>query len=503
MIAFGITGSPLNRSYLLFVLFLGLCGLLTGRPAEAARYEPEDWVSYSVFRYVTSIAMDDRCIYFGTTGGVMRYDHWRDVWETPLTTSSGMLDNYVLDMAVDETYHEILFKTRRGYCRYDPVLENWRIGGYFPSSPADANYQYPDLFPDFGFDFYREQWGAYLTDSYLRRYPLTAHLTDAWENLWIGTAGLGAGKASLRTGRLKMFRYGLMERNVTAMAIDGQHIWMGGVNMWDGPTSITRVEGDLQTWDHFEARYLNGLRSDDVTSFAAGEKKVWVGTLYGLSRYDKERREWRTLTSFDGLADDWVTDVVLDSGIVWVGTSYGASMVDARGDTVLVAEVPKIGRQKIYDIEADGEFVWFGAENGVYALDKSMNLWMKFTSPDGTINGTVTAISSFEDEIWFGTPIGITVYQRSRGKWRWYSSHHQLTAGHILCMKAGKEAVWAGTESGLWKFRRQTGLWRSFTTEDGLLNNVIQAILLDGSHIWLGTPEGVTRFYWKDPMRID
>jgi ligand-binding sensor domain-containing protein len=228
-----------------------------------------------------------------------------------------------------------------------------------------------------------------------------------------------------------------------------------------------------------------------------------VGTLYGLSRYDQERREWRTLTSFDGLADDWVTDVVLDSGIVWVGTSYGASMVDARGDTVLVAEVPKIGRQKIYDIEADGEFVWFGAENGVYALDKSMNLWMKFTSPDGTINGTVTAISSFEDEIWFGTPIGITVYQRSRGKWRWYSSHHQLTAGHILCVKAGKEAVWAGTESGLWKFRRQTGLWRSFTTEDGLLNNVIQAILLDGSHIWLGTPEGVTRFYWKDPMRID
>ena len=489
----------MTRLCLLSVLSL----LVSGQPSEASRYQPEDWVSYADFRHVTSIAMDDRHIYFGTTGGVMRYDHWRDRWEAPLTTSSGLLDNYVLDVAVDETYHEIFFKTRRGVCRYDPVLGEWRVGGHFPSIPASPNYQYPDLLPDFGLNFYREDWGAYLTDLYLRRYTLTAHLTDNWGNLWIGTAGLGAGKASLRAGRLRMFKYGLMEKNVAAITFDGQHIWLGGVNMWDGPTGIIRADRDLQAWDYFEARYLDGLRSDDVTSFAADSHKVWVGTLYGLSRYDKEVGEWRTFTSFDGLADDWVTDIVLDRGIVWVGTSFGASMVDARGDSVLAAEVPIIGRQKIYDVQADEEFVWFGTDYGVYALDKTLNRWMKFTSPDGTINGTVTAISSFEDEIWFGTPIGITVYQRSREKWRWFSSRHHLAARNILCLKAGKKAVWAGTESGLWKFTRRTGLWRSFTTEDGLLDNVVQAILLNGAYIWLGTPEGITRFYWDNPMRID
>jgi ligand-binding sensor domain-containing protein len=487
------------RFYLLVIISL----LISGQPSEASRYQPGDWVSYTNFRYITSIAMDDRNFYFGTTGGVLRYDHWKDRWETPLTTSSGLLDNYITDVAVDDTYHQIYFRTRRGICYYDPVFEDWKTSSHFPSVPSNSNFQYPDLYPEFGLNFYREERGAYLTDSYLRRYPLTAHVIDSWGNLWIGTAGLGAGQASLRTGRLKMLKYGPLEKNVAAMAFDGEHLWLGGVNMWDGPTGIVRADRELQNWEYFESRYLNELRSDDVTSFAVGEKKVWVGTLYGLARYDKERENWLTYTTFHGLADDWVTDVVLDKGIVWVGTSMGASIVDAQGDSVLAAEVPAIGRQKIYDIEADAEFVWFGAQEGVYALDKTRKVWKKFTSPDGTIEQPVTAISSFEDEIWFGTAAGITVYKQSTGTWKWYSGHHHLGAGYIICLEAGKKAVWAGTATGLWKLRRQTGLWRSFTVDDGLLDNVVQAILLDGDYIWLGTSEGLTRFFWNNPMRID
>ncbi len=497
-----IIGASWRELCLLLGLSLSL-PLIASKPSRAARYGLEDWVSYTNFRYVTSIARDDRHLYFGTSGGVMRYDHWQDRWASPLTTSSGLLDNYVLDLAVDETYDEIYFKTRRGVCRFDPVLENWKIGGGFPFIPSNPDFQYPDLLPDFELNFYRQEWGAYLTDSYLRRFPLTAHLIDEWNDLWVGTAGLGMGRASLRTGRLKMLPFGLLEKNVTAMAFDDQHIWLGGVNMWDGPTGITCVDRDLQTWRYFEARYIDGLRSDDVTAFAIAGPKVWVGTLYGLSIYDQEVDSWRTLTSFDGLADDWVTDVVADEDIVWVGTSFGASMVDPEGDSVLVAELPTIGRQRVYDIEADAEFVWFGGEHGVYAWDKIQDLWVKFTSPDGTIDGTVTAICKFEDEIWFGTPLGLTVYERAQDRWRWFSNRHQLAVGNILCLEAGKKAVWVGTDSGLWKFTRRTGLWRAFTTQDGLLDDEIQALLMDGTHIWLGTPEGATRFYWDDPMRID
>jgi hypothetical protein len=492
-----------NRRCILRAALWALTVVLCAGPAAARWYELEDWISYGVFREVTSIDRDDRCVYFGTTGGVMRYDYWKESWDAPLTTSSGLLDNHVLGVAVDPDAHEIIFSTRLGTCRFDPFLERFRIGGYWTQKTSDSGFQYPELIPDFDLNFYRDAGGAYLTDAYLRRYTLTAHLADDWGYLWIGTAGLGAGRASLRTGRLKMLHYGLMGTNVTAAAFDGDQIWAGGIHMWDDAAGITRASRDLQSWEYFEAPFIDGLRSADVTAFAPGENGVWVGTLYGLSRYDKETGGWLTLSTFQGLADDWVTDIVLDEGHLWAGTSRGATLVSVEGDSVLVTEIPAIGTQKVYDIEPGADFIWFGTEEGVFALDKSMERWLKFTSPDGTIERAVTAISVFEDEVWFATGVGLTVYRRSSEQWQWHPFGEQIQAGHIICLKAGPKAVWAGTEAGLWKLRRQTGRWRVFTTEDGLADDRIQAILLDGAYIWLGTPGGLTRFYWDNPLRID
>jgi ligand-binding sensor domain-containing protein len=482
---------------------LSLAVILGAPPAQARRYELDDWVSYTTCRHVTSVAMDDRQVYFGTTGGVLRYDHWQERWDTPLTTSSGLPDNHILDVAVAEGGHEVVIYTRRGSCRFDPGLESIYIGGHFPPPPSGPDVQYPDLYPDFELNYYRDEGGAYLTDPYLRRYPLTARLTDGWGNLWIGTAGLGPGRASLRTGRLEMFSYGLLSENVTALAVDGNDIWIGGVQPWDTDAGITRAGPGLQSWDHFEARHTDGFRSGDVTAFARLGEDLWVGTLYGLSRYDEDQDDWITLTTFEGLADDWVTDVAPDRDALWVGTSRGASVVTLRGDSVVVASIPIIGRQKVHDIEAGPEFIWFGTDNGVYALDKPLDRWLKFTSPDGTIDRTVTAISVFDDEVWFATTVGLTLYQRGSEQWRWHPLHGQLHAGHIICLEVDEKAVWAGSESGLWKLRRRTGHWRVFTTEDGLLDNMVQAMVLDGDHIWLGTPGGLTRFFWNNPLRIE
>jgi hypothetical protein len=471
--------------------------------AQARWYELEDWVSYGVFRHITSMDMDDDHIYIGTTGGVMRYDHWKEEWDTPLTTSSGLPDNEVLDVVVDRDEHEIVFFTQQGTSRFDPFLKRFQASGGMPPAPPENDFEYPELFPDFDLNYYRTDGGAYLTDPYLRRFPVTAHLSDNWGYLWIGTAGLGVGRAWLRSGRLRMLPFGLMSRNVMALAFDGNDLWIGGISPWEEESGVTRVCRDMQSWEYFEARYLNGMRSDDVTAIAPGSTDVWMGTLYGLSRYDKAGDRWMTLTTVQGLADEWVTDVVRDGDRIWIGTSLGANVIIMVDDSLAVAEIPLIGRQKIYDIEMDPEFIWFGAEQGVYAFDRAMNRWLKFTSPDGTIERPVTSVSVFGDEIWFGTTVGLTQYDRSSQQWDWHPFGQQIQASQIICLEAGSKAIWAGTENGLWKLRRQTGRWRIFTMEDGLLDNTVQSILLDGAYLWLGTPQGMTRFYWDNPLRID
>ena len=473
-------------------------------PAAQARwYELEDWISYGVFRHVTSMDRDDEYLYIGTTGGVMRYDHWKEQWDTPLTTSSGLPDNRVSDVVVDIENREIVFFTLRGSIRFDPFLERFRTGGALPPIPPVEDFDYPELFPDIDLNYYRFDGGAYLTDPYLRRFPLTVRLADEWGYLWIGTDGLGAGRAWQRSGRLKMLPFGLMGRNVNALAFDGDQLWIGGIAPWDEEAGITRAGRDLQTWDYFEARFLTGMRSDDVTAIAPGSTDVWVGTLYGLCRYEKEGDDWTTLTTFQGLADDWVTDVALDGDVIWAGTSRGLTRYVLTGDSLSAVQIPLIGPEKVYDIEVGPEFVWFGTDEGVFALDRAANRWLRFTSPDGTIERPCTAISVFGDEIWFGTTVGLTRHQRSTRQWDWHPFGQQIQAGHVICLQAGPKAVWAGTENGLWKLRRQTGRWRVFTTEDGLLDNTVQAILLDGAYLWLGSPQGLTRFYWDNPLRID
>ena len=485
---------------------LTVLGLIVGPWAPTAQsrwYELDDWVSYGVFRTVTSMDRDDDRIYIGTTGGVLRYDHWKEEWDTPLTTSSGLPDNRVSDVVVDPENREVVFFTQRGSIRFDPFLERFRTGGDLPPIPPPEDFEYPELFPDFDLNFYRTDAGAYLTDSYLRSFPLTAHLADDWGYLWIGTSGLGTGRARLRSGRLKMLPFGLMGRNVSALAFDGDRLWIGGISPWEEEAGLTRASRDLQNWEYFEARFLFGMNSDDVTAIAPGSTAVWVGTLYGLCRYEKEGEDWTTLTTFQGLADDWVTDIALDGDVLWAGTSQGLTQYFLFEDSLAAAPVPLVGRQKIYDIEVGPEFTWFGTEEGVYALDRAANRWLKFTSPDGIIERTCTAITTYENEIWFGTTVGVTRYDRSSRQWEWHPFGEQIRAGHIICLAAGPKAVWAGTENGLWKYRRQTERWRAFTTEDGLPDNTVQAILLDGAYLWLGTPQGLTRFYWDNPLRID
>ena len=53
-------------------------------------FEEGDWVTYVNFRFITSAATDQSIVYFGTTGGVIRYDKFTGEWLQPLTVTDGI-----------------------------------------------------------------------------------------------------------------------------------------------------------------------------------------------------------------------------------------------------------------------------------------------------------------------------------------------------------------------------------------------------------------------------
>ena len=105
----------------------------------------------------------------------------------------------------------------------------------------------------------------------------------------------------------------LKDSEITALAPDPENMWVGTRQ------GVFRYHAPQGRWESLTV--LNGLIGNDISTIAAGEKYVWVGTAgEGLSRYNRAANEWEGFTSDDGLSDNNIRSISLDGKYVWVGT---------------------------------------------------------------------------------------------------------------------------------------------------------------------------------------
>jgi len=472
------------------------------------KYLEGDWVSYSVFRYITSIALDFDHVYFGTTGGVTRYDRFNHRWDPPFTISDGLPDNWIKNIAYDPERDEIWADTYRGPAVYHSVFGGWSREYEFPedlSKSDTANLKLPDLFTEYGPTTAGSFW---VMDSHLDRYPITNYLRgDFDDELWVATWGLNAGLASLQHLRLKMLKFGLYDRDVKAILIDGDVIWFGGTGHLSPSSGITRYNRKTKTWEYFSAEYVPFLSSHQVNAMEADSHYVWLGTQNGLARMRKKDATWSFYTSFRGLPDNEVTALESDRRCLWIGTERGLAFYDLKYDSLKAVKDPLLKELYIFSVLSDSYYVWVGTERGVYTLDKEKKTWYRFITSDGLLNGQVRSIarwsdqkvSSGKEEIWFGTDMGILGYSPVSDKRRVYDNRMNFPEVNVVKLACDMKNVWVATKDGVWKLNRATDIWIKYTTYDGLLDNNVQDLVLDGDHIWFGTPQGATRFFWNNP----
>ena len=79
-------------------------------------------MSYTNSRYVTAIGRGFNTVYFGTTGGILRWDTFHDKWLEPLTVSDGMPENRVRRMVVERMTDEIWVETPLYTTHYQPAF---------------------------------------------------------------------------------------------------------------------------------------------------------------------------------------------------------------------------------------------------------------------------------------------------------------------------------------------------------------------------------------------
>ena len=535
-----------------FVLLIG-AALLEAQelPDREIHYRPGDWISYPVTRFVSSITLGNQYTYFGTTGGIARYDFYRHSWDHPFTVSDGMGDDNIHVVAFDFSSGYLWCVTDAGLSYRIPSSEEWlnltyldlgidwasavgigkqylwlqssggllkgsRHGGPFwdasqqEESRDDVRWfgnteenrsEIPDfLFMEDGYSFFPE---GYIQDINLRQFDITGFEQDQFNNLWMATRGLGSGVADIRTSSLELLPYGLFTSIVNVMAWDEAGMWIGGRPASEEQGGITLWDMDSGEWLYFEAPLITRLRSDLVTAILPDTAYVWFGTLEGLARYDKYRDTWKGFSVHNGLWDDEITSLALGNEILWVGTGSGINRILLPEMVVEQVRDKRLIHRYIHHLETDGYNVWAGTDRGIYRYSGNRKRWEYVPGYEGMVDLEATAVSVWENEVWFGTDDGIEMYDKDSDRWVGYPATHYPTAGVIHNILADSGAVWIATENGVLKFLKRENRWRRFTVEDGLLENSVRWILLDGDYIWFGTGRGLTRFYWNAPYRID
>ncbi|MCJ7812726.1 hypothetical protein MUP95_05325 [bacterium] len=521
------------------------------RPDREIHYRYGDWISYPVMRFVTSIALGQQSIYFGTTGGISRYQFVKNLWDYPFTVSDGLENDAIRVVSYDFNTGILWCSTNAGLSYWISGVEEWRNISYEslgtgPVSSIGIGDQYtwiesseriyqgdrygihfsnatieeaiedhvqwsghltngdekylPDLFAEDGYLFRSD---GYIIDSELRQFQIVETVQDEFNHLWLATWGLGGAAADVRTDYLTLLPYGLYSSDVRAMAWDGEKMWLGGHHLSEATGGITRWDVENDEWIYFEAEYLSQLRSDEVNAIAIDSSSVWFGTMDGLVRYDKKKDAWRSFSVYDALWDNRIYSIDLEDTVLWVGTELGINQISLPGMIVRQVRDERLIHRRIYQLEVDGHDVWAGTDRGIYRYTGEREEWVYVPGYPGMLVQNVTAISRFNHEVWFATDDGVQVFDKNNDQWIGFPADHFSIDRRINAIAADSTAVWVGTDNGVLKYNKAENRWRRFTTEDGLLDNSINWILLDGDYIWFGTNRGLTRFYWNAPYRND
>lgn len=528
-------------------------------------YELGDWIGYSNSRFVNSIAIGIEHIYFATTGGITRYNFYHDRWDFPWTTCNGLAHNKIISVAFDGATNTLWCSTPVGVSYYESFSRLWHnlyyddmgldyaevilsIGfsasNIYLESNSHRQFQRDKQYGDFSYisasaNEESVQWFGqrrkneselpilFMSDGYLfdtrgaisdvnmRRFDVTCYVYDKWGFIWLGTWGLGAGKADTRTQQLELLPFGLMQANVTALTFSEDQFWVGG---WDpdyhegsnwgeenGVTLWNRIE---DTWSYYQAKFITEFQNDQALSITLDDLNLWIGVEQGLSEFNQDRNRWYTFTQTEGLRNNTVNDVVVDPDYVWVASPSGIDRLARdviHSDSIEVTFIAydDLREVEVFDLEISGDTLWAGTEIGAYFYQISTDSGGFFEGDWAPGTKPVTAVGVSPSAVWFGTEDEIDVFDLKKNKWLPRPYRNTDVNTNVNYIVANEMVVFVATDEGVLKYDRTRDYWKQFTMEDGLIANRVTAIQLEGDYVWFGTENGICRFFWNNPMRID
>ena len=507
----------------LFLLFPGISSAL----------EYPSWESYTNSNSITSIAAGPGAVWFGTSGGLLKFDLSSERFSPGIITASdGLVNNSITAVCPDG--YSLWVATKKGVSFYDPALDLFRTyfqGESFSSAGADEN----NIYFDAGgyFRVVDKKTGSVRRESLSR---IAGMLPDANTDTFTWYGRRASLSALRNTSQFMQLDDNQEYYSITAAAEDDRRIWIGtdnaGIKIYDkfthgitdafaGPreTDITGITGNSRFIWVTGGRYLSildrtagswtGRRfNSSLNTVEKVDSTLWLGTSSGIIITGLDGEELMTVDVTDGLVSRTVTDIKNDGQDIWVGTTAGISRYSKAAmawESFTVSARNNIADDRIVSIHPGRGSVWFAtAAFGVLEYKRETRTWKTWTLKDGLSDNRAKCVLDLGDTLWIGTAKrGICSLSFASGKWKEYNEMFELPAAAVNDMMEGETYIWAATSDGAARYDRSTGFFRKFTVSDGLLPGSVKKMFPDGDYIWFATKQGLSRYYWNNPHRRD
>jgi hypothetical protein len=472
----------------------------------AVDYDPGDWVNYTIFKYVTSVAADHSVVYFGTTGGIIRYDFFANKWLDPLTTTDGMPSNFVEKIAYEPVYNELWVLTRAGSARYSLAFESWYLESDFPDHLVINDWQprrFGTLFPPFGYDY----MDGNIIDDHLRKFPITAAYEDEFYHLYAGTWGMGVVVIDSRHLNLELMPFGPYNYNISKVVRTEDFLWLGN-DYSQYERGITRYSLKSKNWEYFEPQYTWGLGSSEITSGISLGQYTWLGTAAGLVRIDNNN-SFNNYDTFSRLPSENVLSLAEYGGFIYIGTDDGLGILAASGtvpDSLFKSPLPENYRlrgQRINDLLVLKNSLYIATDNGVYMFNSDKSEFRELDTPTSDLAYGANDIFTDGKNIYFAARFGVVVVDSETDTASMATDHSLSDRWRIYQLYSDTNYIWAATSEGLWRYKKSDESTYLYTRLDGLPTDDINSLVNDGDYLWLGTRKGLIRFMWNSPGRGD
>jgi serine phosphatase RsbU (regulator of sigma subunit)/ligand-binding sensor domain-containing protein len=304
-------------------------------------------------------------------------------------------------------------------------------------------------------------------------------LIDRTGVLWAGTDVSGVNVYDKSVIKFSLLKTGSEDSRIQS-ALRGFYLDQNNV-LWIASTGsgLIAYDRDKDNYEFFtyDKNNTNSISSDLVQSIYDDGKYLWVGTLQGLNRFDKNSKKFKR---------------------------YYVDPSNPEFDANKIT-------YKIIEIDKFPGYLWFGTNGGgLIQFDKEKEQFKQYKYDPENSNSLSDKTNSVRtllysktrpDELWMGTLNGINILNLNSGAFRYYNydPKDSSSLSHPTVMdfyEDPKGFIWIATYGGgLNRFDPKTGKFKRFTEENsGLPNNGVYGTLPDeNGNLWISTNNGITK----------